>query len=372
MTGACRAVTVGFATETASARTILIIEIAGLGDLLHSLPAMWSVRQRYPQAALHCLVRPQYASLLRLTPWIDRVWCYPAFGVLDRWRTAQALRAQHFDVAIDLMGSDHAALVGFVSGAGRRLVRRPGSLRRRPGWRWLATDVMQQPFADEPMYLQRWRCLQLAGFGSPPPRFALMQQASPAFIDADGSAYFHVSPYTKLSRKELPPAQMAALLRDLKERLPHLQLVLSCGRQPRERRALDELLGALPFVPWKVFAGTLDIPQLYTLIAGARLHLGGDTGSMHLAWLAETPSVCWFSAFANHRSWAPRGDRHALVYSTTPPGNYLHGVDNAQIVARAIERAGRAAGYGRLAPGIERAARLTRPAQDEAGATTMI
>lgn len=334
-----------FAIQTAAAKKILMIEVAGLGDLVHSLPAMRAVRQRYPHAELHCLVRHQNASLLRLTPWIDRVWPYrrgEATSLCDRVHTAQTLRAQHFDVAIDLTGSDVACLLAWISGATRRLVRRPGGIKRRRGWRWFSTDVMEHPFGREPMYLQRWKCLQYAGFGSSVPKFEVIRDASVALFPGASPSrrgYIHLSPYTKLSRKELPPAQMAQLVLQLHEALPHLHLVISCSGQSRERRALDELLDALPFAPWKVFAGTLDIPQLYALIEGSALHLSGDTGSIHLAWLAGTPSVSWFSALGNHLSWVPRGEQHAVVYSTTPTLDYLHGIDTDAVIIRALELA---------------------------------
>ena len=94
---------------------------------------MAAVRQTYPNAELHCLVRREYASLLGLAPWIDRVWSYRrnrrSLSLGSVVSTTRALRAERFDVAIDLMGSDHASTAAWLSGAKRRLVRRPGPVR---------------------------------------------------------------------------------------------------------------------------------------------------------------------------------------------------------------------------------------------------
>jgi len=333
-----------FAVQTASATKILIVEVAGLGDLVHSLPAMAAVRETYPDAELHCLVRREYASLLRLAPWIDRIWPYARGRGLNpraALSTTRALRAERFDVAIDLMGSDHASTAAWLSGAPRRLVRRPGRVRARYAWRWFGTDVVESEFGQEAMYLQRWRSLRQAGIRSAEPVFDLL--AAPSLDSVLGAElgrlpYVHLSPYTKLACKELPPTQVAEVLERLREAQPGLQLAISGPDRPRERRALDALLRSLSFQPWRVFAGTLDVPQLHALIEGAALHLGGDTASMHLAWLARTPSVCWMSAAASHRSWAPQGDRHAMVYSSEAAGAYLFGVSTEAIVARALER----------------------------------
>ena len=348
-----RAATPDFAVENAAARKILIVEVAGLGDLVHSLPAMAAVRHTYPHAELHCLVRREYASLLALAPWIDRVWPYRrnrrSLSLQSIVGTTRALRAERFDIAIDLMGSDHASTAAWLSGAKRRLVRRPGPRRRRYAWRWFATDVIDSPFGQERMYLQRWHSLQQAGIRSAVPAFELLPAPALGSLlgaEAATAKYVHLSPYTKQSCKELPPAQLVELLFGLREARGDLRLAISCSGQARERRALDALLRALPFAPWRVFAGTLDIPELHALIQGAALHLGGDTASMHLAWLAGTPSVCWMSTFASHCTWAPEGERHAMVYSDVPPGEHLLGVSTEAVVERSLELLGVSAAPG--------------------------
>src|SRR5882757_4822142 len=133
---AYRQVASDFAARTGGANKVLLIDIGGLGDVVHSLPAMWGVRQGYPQAELHCIVRAPWTSLLRLTPWIDHVWPYCGKSkslLTEDWRMAARIRAQDYDVAINLMGSNRSCIIGRVSGARRRLGRKPMETERR-GW----------------------------------------------------------------------------------------------------------------------------------------------------------------------------------------------------------------------------------------------
>jgi ADP-heptose:LPS heptosyltransferase len=51
------------------------------------------------------------------------------------------------------------------------------------------------------------------------------------------------------------------------------------------------------------------------LLRDARLHLGPDTGSLHLAWLQGTPTVSWFLNHESLLAWAPRGSRHVVLVS---------------------------------------------------------
>jgi len=376
-----RAAVAAFAAETARARKILVVEIAGLGDLVHSLPAMWSIRATYPDAELHCLVRQEHAALLALAPWIDSVWPYRRGRGLDpraALAVARRLRRERFDIAVDLMGSDHASAAVWLSGAGRRLVRRPGVRRVRLAWRWAATDLVAQPFDGAPMYLQRWHAVAQAGIVSEEVRFEL-RRARPGAADGVASGLpaaageglpadaagplVHVSPFTRRTHKELPPEQLATLLSALHERVPEARFVLSCAGGPRERAALDALLAALPFAPWRVRRGDLSAADLFELIGGADLHLSGDTGSMHLAWLAGTPSVTWMSSLGNLRAWAPAGPRHAVVCGASPPQRFLDGVCTDELVAASVAllRNPPAGAQPALSPGGAGGARAPRP-----------
>jgi heptosyltransferase-1/heptosyltransferase-2 len=323
-------------------RNVLAVELAGLGDLIHSLPALWAVRRAWPAARMHCIVREHNASLLRLVPWIDHVIPYRRSfraGTAYQLSTLRELRRQRFDLAVDFMGSDYSAALAALSGATRRLIRRPGTLKRRWCWRLAATDLMIQPFDDVPMYRQRLGCIEAAGFSTYGAHFGLSQPFDDSESHAAERPIIHVSPFTRRSYKELPPEQMAALLTRIHERWPDHALVVSCSRAARELTALSVLLAALPFKLDGVHAGDLDIPTLLGLIGKASVHVGGDTGTIHLAWLAETPSVSWFRQSAKLAQWAPSGAQHSVLTAPDMGGaDHLRGIDTDAVLERIAER----------------------------------
>jgi heptosyltransferase-1 len=323
-----------FDAPRAGIRKILAIEIAGLGDLVHSLPSLWALRQHYPNAELHCLVQQGNAGLLELTPWIDRVIAYRRSEIGDSGyypRMLSTLRRQRYDLAVDLIGADHSSVIAGICGAKRRLIRQPGPIKNRWAWRWAHTDLMNVAFGGEPMYRQRLRCLEQSGMPAQPVAFEI---AAPG-ASMDATPYIHISPYTKLACKELPPRQMARLITQLALAFPGHRLVLSCSAKPRELAAMRQLASVLPPGRATVLAGQLDIPQLLALIASAALHIGGDTGTLHLAWLAGTPSVSWFRQRPGLVQWIPQGPQHQVLLADAPAADYLHGVNNVQLIALA-------------------------------------
>ena len=109
-------------------RKLLVMELAGLGDNVHLLPALWLVRRQWPDAELHVMIYAHIASLFKLTPWVDRVWPYPNapkadFGENLRW--ARALRRERFDCLINTTGSDRSSLLSWATRARLRIGRRP-------------------------------------------------------------------------------------------------------------------------------------------------------------------------------------------------------------------------------------------------------
>ena len=328
-----------FAVQSQSARRVLAIDIGGLGDVVHALPALWSVRQTYPQAELGVLVRSPFAALLKLAPWIDRVWGYDARRKGERsndWTLARAIRREGYQVSINLMGSNRSCTIAWLSGARQRLGRKPAPHQEHlAGWRWLNTQLMQQPYFTTPRYLQKWRCLHQAGICSEQPAFPIEPQraALPAGFDAEGQPYLHVSLFTSATQKEPPPNDKIALLQRLRAAFPGHRLVLSCADDARERAELADVVAGLDFKPWRIYAGELDAAELFAVIRDAALNLSGDTGTMHIGWLAGTPSVHWFWDSGALAEWAPADSgRHALIVLREKPVDYLRGIDLDAVV----------------------------------------
>ena len=337
-----------FLKRTRTAKKVMVLDQGFLGDTVHLLPALRMVRQAYPQAELHVIVASHITSLMDCAPWVDKTWGYMRFPRHATWREnfqiVRALRREKFDVLINLNGSDRSSWLSFFSGARERLGRRPddgGPLF----WRQMFTAHVQYPVNLDPMYLQRCRCLEKAGFPSAPPEFHV--EISPARLRAadieaaDTGHYFHVSPFTTADRKELPPAQLVQLITTLGENFPGKKIALSCAPTERERRKMNELLALLPQKPWRVFAGNLTLPQFAAVIRHSALHLSGDTGPMHLAAMTRTPAIVWFWPNPGRNQWIPIGPQYRVFFGGQEPGSpFLGKINTDELVKAAFDLPG--------------------------------
>ncbi|NBV87246.1 MAG: hypothetical protein EBS01_13530, partial [Verrucomicrobia bacterium] len=130
--------------------------------------------------------------------------------------------------------------------------------------------------------------------------------------EEDGD-YIHISPFTTQDQKELPESELIALISSLLLEEKSRRLVVSCAPNEREQSKLNRILAQVPERPWKVFAGTLKMLDLVSVIAGARVHLGGDSGALHLAVMAGVPTVSWFRQYEGMCDWMPTVPRHNVL-----------------------------------------------------------
>ena len=329
-----------FLKRTRNASKGMVLDLGFLGDTVHLLPALWMIRQAYPQAALHVTVAAHITSLMDCVPWVDRTWGYMRFPrhatLRENIQMVAALRREKFDVVINLNGSDRSSWLTFLSGARERLGRLPddgGPLF----WKRMFTAHVSHPFTGEPVYRQRCRCLEKAGFPFTPPEFHTQVDptglAAAEISEADGKKYFHISPFTTADYKELSPAQLAEFIGALAQRFPEKKLVLSCAPTSREREKLEQLLALLPQQPWRICAGNLKLTQLAAVIQHSALHFCGDTGPLHLAVMTNTPAVAWFWPNPGLREWVPVAEKYHVVIGTNKPGApFLGGIATDELV----------------------------------------
>jgi ADP-heptose:LPS heptosyltransferase len=117
----------------------------------------------------------------------------------------------------------------------------------------------------------------------------------------------HISPFSTADFKELPVEILANAINSL-----HFEFIISCAANEREENKLDGLLKLLKRKPARIFPGNLSIVELTALIARSSLHLGGDSGSLHIALMTNTPSISWFRDNRG-KDWMPEGEIHKQI-----------------------------------------------------------
>lgn len=328
-----------FFEQTRAARRVLLLDLGFLGDSIHLLPALWTMRKAYPKAELHVMVAEHVTSVMEVALWVDKVWGYPRYPKGPKWYQdlgrIKRLRDAKFDVVINLNGSDRSSILTGMSGARWRLGRVPED--GGPSfWPLMYTHIVEVPYHSKLISTQRWECLKKAGFPGEKPEMSIeipaaMQAAVITKAGGEGG-WVHISPFTTENYKELPTEQMVELLNSLARRFGGHRMVLSCSGSEREKAKMERLLPQLDFTPWRVFSGNLDLLELAALVQRAAIHLGGDSGGLHVAWMTGVPTVTWFREYEGRPDWQPTGERHHSLVGERQE-NGISGISTEHLLA---------------------------------------
>jgi heptosyltransferase-1 len=309
-------------------RNILVIDFGQLGDVVLSLPALAAVRKQFPRARITVAVGKPGAEVVALsgvadeTLVVDRVGLRDGFkplSVLRVFKIVKEVRAKKFDFVIDLHSLSETNLLGFLSGAPKRLFsRRPGrsldylaNFRPRPP---VETDHRKRHLIDR--YLDVLRPLKIENAGRfptlktrPADAAALERILIKAKADA-GAPLVGLFPGAGHPSRRWPLEQFASLA-DFLIRNDEVRVLVFVG--PEERAFIKDIRQQFP--PSTVILEQLTIPQLAAAQARLAAFVSNDTGPMHIASAVGTPVVLLLDKRAPE-SYLPQGDRHRVIYNS--------------------------------------------------------
>jgi len=305
-----------FLERTRAAKKIIVVDFGFLGDSVHLVPALWEIKRHYPGAELHTLSAAVGAGLLELAPCVDRAWAFPLTPKSPawwrHWSILRALRRERFDAAFNFSGSDRTIFVTALLGARWTLAHEAG---RKHFWNhWLSADWVGRAARELPVFEQRRQVLAAGGFALEAARFDLRvpgeerQWAERAI--AGQPVHFSISASTPV--KEWPLENWIGLARELARGSPSIRMVATAGSNPREQDRLGELAGAAKDMPLLCLEG-LSIARLAALLQRCRLHIGADSGALHLAMALGLPTVAVFRRYSGLTEWIPGGKEHRYL-----------------------------------------------------------
>lgn len=306
-------------------KSILLIKPSAVGDVIHALPVLAKLRQRYPAARIDWMLTPPIAELIQHHPDLSNVVLFAreAYGrPWENWshsfdfvRLVNDLRTTGYDLVVDLHGQFRSAFFTLATGAAtrvgfdrpRRRVRWAGRPLPRQallhGWTgarefsWVAyTHRIPVPTLDAhavDRYLWVGELLDLAPgsaeFHVPAPPQA--RARVDGFLDERGLAarpLAVLTPGTIWETKHWPPQSFARVAQYLVDSGWAVVLAGSGRDRPRCQQVADACPEALNL------CGRTTLSELAELIRGARICVTNDSGPMHLAAALGTPLVSVF------------------------------------------------------------------------------
>ena len=306
---------------------ILIVKLSSLGDVIHTMPVLLPLKQKFPDAHISWLVEEETSPLLMDHPLIDRVLVFPK----NRWkrelagvggvvrclkeivRFGKEVRAHRYDLVLDFQGLLKS---GVFTGLARAVEKRGFAPARELSHLFLTHKV---PYPSGPVHsIDRYRAL-VTSLGCPgnTAEFSVPikhhhRTAVWAFLEkhhVDSSRpLILLHPATRWETKMWEDNKWASLADMLAGE--HGAAIVFTGSMA-DKAMIDSIVNATKSRAVGS-AGAFNLNELAFLQTQATVLVTPDSGPMHLAAGLGTPVVALFGP-TDQRLTGPYGDGHTII-----------------------------------------------------------
>jgi heptosyltransferase-1 len=252
---------------------ILVVRLGAMGDVIHALPAVASLKHSFPHSRVSWVIRPRWMALLEGNPFLDDVIQLDRTmpGIAKIWRR---LRQEKFDLAVDFQGLVQSGLVAAAARPDRIIGFHSSQAWERLAALFYSTGVLTSAahIVDRNLEL-----VAAAGASSLLRTFPLPLGAPEG--DLPPGRFVLASPLAGWRSKQWPLEGYTQLARQL-------DMPLVVNGPPEARETLARIRGAQVHVS--------GLPGLIDATRRAHAVIGVDSGPMHLAAALGKPGIAIF------------------------------------------------------------------------------
>ncbi len=295
----------------AEVRRILAVKLSALGDLFHAVPVVERLHSHFG-CPVDWVTQPEYVELVRCHSAVDRVMAFPRRGGLQAWISfVRELRAESYDLAVDLQGLSKSGVVLGLSRASRKIA--PSSPREL--CRFFANETAPA-VAHSPHAMDRlFDTLRYLGVPIEPVEYPL---TFPPAAPLPGRApRLAVAPRSRWPAKDWPEAKFIEALRRLRARRSVDVFVLG---GPNDAAIGERIRAALGEGCWNL-CGKAPLLELGSVLTQMDALLCNDSGPMHFAAAVGTPTIALFGP-TDPALTGPHGDGHSVLRPSPGPQGY--------------------------------------------------
>ena len=279
-------------------KSVLVVKLSAIGDVIHALPVSYAIKETYPEAKVTWVVEPPAYDILKDNPYIDNIIVFEKKkfksmrGFLKNYGPfTKILNADKYDASLDLQGLFKSAAIAWSAKAPIRLgtcnMREMSHKVSRPVVGPNANGHIVERYLD---VVRELGC-QVNKVVFPMEISPRDQQAAEGAMQQAGIRM--ENPYVVLAvganwpNKRWPTRYYAKLSDWLYDR-KIIPVIIGGGM-------LDSTLAgeidAEAEIPPIILVGKTTLKQLAHVIKNAKAVVGGDTGPVHLAAGLGVPTV---------------------------------------------------------------------------------
>lgn len=275
---------------------ILIIKLSAIGDVVHSLPLLEVLRERFPLARIDWLVEQDASGIVEGHPCIDELFVFPRKAWLERLskkgeilsigkqvaRFVRGIRKRRYDIVIDLQGLLKSGLLTFLARGNRKIALNNG----REGSSLFVRERVAVP-STEMHALEKYLCIA-RHLGVKEARwqgYIPIYDSDKAYVDSllrelvSDRILIAINPMAKWETKLWEPNRFASLADLIYERLDATVIFTGSGADKAPIGVIQSKMKTEALN----LAGRMSLKQLAYFYQRCAVVISTDTGPMHIA-----------------------------------------------------------------------------------------
>jgi heptosyltransferase-1 len=309
-------------------KRFLLSRLSALGDVVCTLPAAVAMKQTFPDSEITWAVDPRFAGVVECCSAVDKVVRVKPGLNPTSWPQMEG----EFEVAFDMQGLFKS---GIIVGKAKAEKKLGYHWQREAAWLFssrVLPDETSLHVVDQYVDVTRAAGAEMdrADFGlkaKPEDKDSVSEK-----LGERKGPLLIVNPGAGWVTKRWPPAHFATLIDRLS--VEGCVCVLIGGKADVDREAVEQVSNQCRRPP-RSLAGQTSVGELIALIDLADAHVGGDTGSTHIAAALDKPAIGLYSITRPQRS-CPYGQIERCHYDA----NSLANIDPASVYQTVKEALG--------------------------------
>ena len=305
---------------------ILIIKLSAVGDVVHSLPFLEVLRDRFPSAMIDWVVEEDASGIVESHPEIDRLIIFPRKSWLKRFikkgeyigvgkevtKFLKELKSRRYDIVVDLQGLLKSGILTFLANGKRKIALNGG----REGSLIFTNEKVAIPDPDLHA-LDKYLCIaRYLGATNPVwngqiPIYDTDEEHVDYLLGEIGnnSTLVAVNPMAKWESKLWELHRFASLADTIKEELG--AGVVFTGSEG-DKAAIEDIRSGMKTRALNL-AGKTTLKELAYLYQKCAAVICTDTGPMHVAAAMGSPVVVALFGPTSPLRTGPYGAKHRVI-----------------------------------------------------------
>jgi len=280
---------------------ICIVKLSAMGDIIHAMVALEFIKKRYNDVCIDWVVEDGFKTILYNNPHIDNIISINLKSlkkdkskIFTQYKLIKSISKNNYDVIVDAQGLIKSAIVSKLIGANQLIGFDKNSIRESVASIFYTKQIS---IGYEKNAIDRNMMVLCSSLDIPYTKEDILNKKpflyykSNIFKTLDYEVVFVVG----ASREnKIYPKESFVKLANLLEK----KVLVVWGND-------DEFQNATYIAKYATntqIAPKGDLDDLKSIIANAKLVVGGDTGPTHIAWGANTPSITIFGNTPEYRN----------------------------------------------------------------------